>query len=53
MDEWLILSSKSDKHPEYGYPMGQILCRSKKEADEHIKNSPFKDIQIKKYEDKE
>lgn len=47
---WHIVKSKSDKHPECGYPMGQILCRSLEEAKECLKNSEFKDCFITKYE---
>lgn len=46
---WKIVQSKSDKHPECGYPMGQVLCKSLEEAEEHIKNSEFNDCFITSY----
>lgn len=46
---WKIVQSKSDKHPECGYPMGQILCKSLEEAQEHIKDSEFNDCFITSY----
>ncbi len=46
---WKIVQSKSDKHPEFGYPMGQILCRNLEEAEDHIKNSEFKDSYMNDY----
>ncbi len=48
---WKIVKSKSDKHPEFGYPMGQILCRTLEEAQEHVKNSEFSDCFIIDYDD--
>jgi|GEM_PF-7081943 len=46
---WKVVVSKSDSHPEYGYPMGQILFRSMKEAEEYVKKCEFKDCYIKDY----
>lgn len=46
---WKIVKSRSDKHPEYGYPMGQILCRDIDEANEYIEKSEFKDLYIEEY----
>lgn len=47
--DWKIVKSKSDKHPEYSYPMGEILCRSLEEAQEYVKNSEFTDCVITDY----
>ena len=44
-----IVKSRSDSHPEYGYPMGEILCRNLTEAKEHIEKSEFKDCYIEDY----
>lgn len=49
MVNWQIIKSISDKHPEFGYPMGEILCRSLEEAEEHIKNSEYNDLYIQAY----
>lgn len=46
---WKIVESKSDSHPDFGYPMGQILCRSLSDAEEHIEKSEFKDCFIRDY----
>ena len=51
MKDWKILTSISDKHPEIGFPMGEVLCRSTKESQEFIDNSEFKDIIIKDYKE--
>jgi len=47
--EYKVVRSKSDKHPDFGYPMGQILCNNIYVAHEHIKNSEFKDCYIEDY----
>lgn len=44
---YAIVASRSDKHPDYGYPLGQILCRSLVEAKEYIEKSEFTDCYIK------
>jgi hypothetical protein len=46
---WKIVKSRSDKHPECGYPMGQVLCRSQDEANDHIQKSEFNDCYIEEY----
>lgn len=46
---WRIVKSKSDCHPIYGYPMGQILCRNEEEANEYIEKSEFKDCYLEDY----
>ena len=46
---WKVVQSRSDKHPDCGYPMGQVLCRNEEEAQEHIRNSEFKDCYIRDY----
>lgn len=51
MKDWLILLSKSGKHPEYGYPMGEYLCRSQKEVEGVIKQSGMTDAVIANYHD--
>lgn len=51
MENWKVVTSKSDKHPEFGYPMGQILCKSQKEAEEYVQKSEFKDLEIKEFKD--
>ena len=48
---WKVVKSSSDKHPKYGYPMGQVLCRTLEEAQEYVKNSEFTDCFITDYED--
>jgi len=50
MINWHIVQSKSDKHLECGYPMGQVLCRSKEEAEELCKESEFKDCYFREYD---
>lgn len=47
--DWKIVKSKSDQHPECGYPMGEILCRNLEEAKEYIKKSDFNDCYIENY----
>ena len=49
LKNWKIVKSKTDKHPEFGYPMGQVLCRSQDEANDHIEKSEFKDCYIEEY----
>lgn len=49
MNDWKIIKSKSDAHPEFGFPMGEILCKSLKEAEEYIEESEFKDCYILDY----
>jgi hypothetical protein len=49
INAWKVVESKSDKHPEFGYPMGQVLCRSNEEAEEYIKKSEFTDCLIRDY----
>lgn len=51
MSEWKIVKSKSDKHPEFGYPMGQILFRNLSEAEEYVRNSEFIDCFIEDYKE--
>ena len=51
MIEWKVVSSISDKHPEYGYPMGKILCINLKEAEEYVKESEYNDCYIENYAD--
>jgi len=48
---WKVVKSRSDKHPEYGYPMGHVLCRNLEEAEQYVKNSEFNDLYIDKYND--
>ncbi len=43
---WYVVKSKTDSHPDCGYPMGQILCRNLDDANEYIKNSDFDDCFI-------
>lgn len=49
MINWKIVKSHSDKHPEFGYSMGEVLCRSLEEAVEYIKNSEYNDLYIEDY----
>lgn len=49
LTNWKIIQSRSDKHPECGYPMGQILCRNVEEAKDYIEKSEFKDLYISDY----
>lgn len=49
MNEYKVVISKSDKHPEYGYPFGQVLCRSIEDAQKTINESEFTDLEIKEY----
>lgn len=44
-----IVESRSDTHPECGYPMGQILCRSQEEAEDYVAKSEFTDCYIRDY----
>lgn len=46
---WKVVESASDKHPEYGYPMGQLLCRSIEEANEYVEKSEYNDLFIRDY----
>ena len=46
---WKIVCSRSDMHPEFGYPLGQILCRNLQEANEYIEKSEYNDLYIKDY----
>ena len=46
MNDWKVVQSKSDKHPEFGYPMGQVLCRNINEAEDLVNNSEFTDCYI-------
>lgn len=48
---WQIVQSKSDHHPEFGYSMGQVLCRNEREDIEVIEKSEFKDCYTKDYND--
>jgi hypothetical protein len=48
---WKIVESKSDKHPECGYPLGKILCRTIEEAEAFIQKSEFNDLYIKDYKE--
>jgi hypothetical protein len=47
--KWYVVESRSDKHPEYGFPMGKVLCKSLEEAKEYIEKSEYKDCFISKY----
>jgi hypothetical protein len=49
MKDWKIVKSKSNKHPEAGYPMGEILCFNQKDAEEYIEKSEFTDCYIENY----
>lgn len=49
MKGWKVIKSLSNKHPEYGYPMGQILCRSQADAEKFINSTEFKDCVIEDY----
>jgi hypothetical protein len=46
---WKVVSSRSDKHPEFSYPMGDILFRNEEEAREYIANSEFTDYYMREY----
>lgn len=50
-NDWYIVKSKSNSHPEFGYPHGQILCKGKDALEDHLKTSDFKDLIIQKYND--
>lgn len=50
MMNWVVVESKSDKHPDFGYPMGQILCRNLDEAKKYIEESEFNDCYIRNYD---
>lgn len=45
-DEYKVVKSRSDKHPEYGYPLGEILCANLEVAEDYVKNSEFTDCFI-------
>jgi hypothetical protein len=47
--DWKIVASRSDKHPQCGYPMGKVLCRNLEEAEEYIAKSDFEDCYIVNY----
>lgn len=49
MKDWKVIKSKSDKHPDWGYPVGQILCRNQEEAEKFINSSEFKDCIVEDY----
>ena len=46
---WKVVESRSNSHPDFGFPMGKFLCRSQEEANEYISKSEFKDCFIKNY----
>lgn len=50
MDNWWILKSQSGKHPECGYPIGEILCRDFNDIPQAIEDSGMSDPIITKYE---
>lgn len=49
MKDWVVVRSKSGKHPEYGYPIGEILCRSLEDVESAIKNSGMDDPIVEPY----
>lgn len=46
---WKVVESRSDQHPEYSYPMGQILCRDLKEAEDLLRETEYTDCFIRDY----
>ena len=52
IDKWKIVKSKSNQHPKYGHPFGEVLCRSLEDANNLIKKSEFKDLYITEYSNK-
>ena len=47
-----IIKSLSDKDPEYGFPLGEILCTTEKHLQEkllELKNRGFKDLIVIPY----
>ena len=49
MENWIIVKSKSGKNKEDGCPIGQILCRSKNDIEQAIKDNSIHDPVLKKY----
>lgn len=49
--KWKIVQSRSDAHPECGYPFGKVLCRNVKEANEIIEKSEFNDLFVCDFND--
>lgn len=50
VNTWWVVKSKSGKHPEIGYPMGEVLCRNWEDIPEIIKDSGMNDPVIERYD---
>lgn len=48
---WKVVQSRSDKHPEHGYPLGELLFTTLEAAKEFVENSEFTDCYITDYTD--
>jgi hypothetical protein len=48
MDNWFVVKSKSGKSKD-GFPLGEVLLRSKKEAEQYLKELAIEDGIISKY----
>lgn len=51
LKDYKVIISKSNKHPDCGYPFGHVLCRNIEDAQNHIAESEFKDLYIQDYQD--
>jgi putative phage-type endonuclease len=49
MENWFVVKSRSGKHKEFGYPIGEILVQSREEIDSAIKNHDIHDPVIIPY----
>ena len=51
IDSWVVLTSKSGHHREYGYPFGEILIRNPEHVQEIINETGIHDPIVKPYKD--
>jgi hypothetical protein len=49
MENWFVVKSRSGKHKEFGYPIGEILVQSREKIDSAIKNHDIHDPVIIPY----
>jgi hypothetical protein len=56
MKNWMVIKSRSNKHDEFGYPLGEILCKNLKDAKiamDILKITGFSDCVIEPYKAKD
>ena len=53
MKDWVIVSSKSGHHKEFGYPIAEVLCRSLEEVNKAIQDNEIHDPVVTKYDNAE